>query len=86
MDCRCCEKWDTCLCGKPGHDNGTASGYSSGECQQFTDMCVSCIHGVGAPVECGIAEYACLTLDNYGRCTQFTRRDVNGAERFSRKA
>ena len=34
-DCRNCEQWDTCPCGKEGHENGTSIGYSIGECKEY---------------------------------------------------
>ena len=34
-DCRNCEKWNDCPCGKDGHKKGTAQGYSIGECKKF---------------------------------------------------
>lgn len=34
-DCRDCQKWETCPCGKPGHDKGTSIGYSIGECKDY---------------------------------------------------
>ena len=34
-DCRNCKKWDECLCGKEGHENGTSKGYSIGECKDY---------------------------------------------------
>ena len=35
-DCRDCLHWETCLCGKVGHNNGTSIGYSIGQCMDFT--------------------------------------------------
>ena len=35
LDCRDCEQWETCPCGKEGHDKGAAIGYSPGECREF---------------------------------------------------
>ena len=32
-DCRNCKHWETCPCGKQGHENGTSIGYSIGECK-----------------------------------------------------
>ena len=32
-DCRDCQEWETCPCGKPGHDKGASIGYSIGECK-----------------------------------------------------
>ena len=37
MDCRNCIQWETCLCGKPGHDKGTSIGYSIGECKEYQE-------------------------------------------------
>ena len=34
-DCRDCTNWETCACGKTGHEKGTSQGYSIGECQYF---------------------------------------------------
>ena len=34
-DCRYCDKWEECPCGKKGHDNGTSIGYSIGECKDY---------------------------------------------------
>ena len=34
-DCRDCNKWETCECGKQGHDKGTSIGYSIGECKEY---------------------------------------------------
>ena len=34
-DCRNCKKWESCPCGKEGHDNGTSIGYSIGECKEY---------------------------------------------------
>lgn len=36
-DCRNCVNWETCPCGKPGHDNGTSIGYSIGECKDYQE-------------------------------------------------
>ena len=34
-DCRDCRDWETCPCGKQGHENGTSIGYSTGACSEF---------------------------------------------------
>ena len=34
-DCRYCEEYKDCPCGKDGHENGTSQGYSKGECKNF---------------------------------------------------
>lgn len=36
-DCRNCTQWETCPCGKSGHEKGTSIGYSIGECTEFQD-------------------------------------------------
>jgi hypothetical protein len=41
-DCRICNKWDECPCGKEGHKNGTSIGYSIGECKEY-EPCGDCI-------------------------------------------
>lgn len=35
MDCRDCKEWESCPCGKDGHEKGTSQGYSIGECKDF---------------------------------------------------
>lgn len=34
-DCRDCQDYDICPCGREGHDNGTSIGYSIGECRDY---------------------------------------------------
>ena len=34
-DCRDCREWDTCSCGRPGHEGGTSLGYPTGACAEF---------------------------------------------------
>ena len=36
-DCRNCQEWESCSCGKIGHDNGTSVGYSIGECKHYKE-------------------------------------------------
>lgn len=36
-NCRDCNKWEFCECGKKGHENGTSKGYSIGECTHFLE-------------------------------------------------
>ena len=36
-DCRDCNEWESCECGKKGHENGTSKGYSIGECTHFIE-------------------------------------------------
>ena len=35
LTCQDCKKWETCECGKSGHESGTSIGYSVGECRDF---------------------------------------------------
>lgn len=37
MDCRDCQEWESCPCGKIGHDKGTSIGYSIGECTHYKE-------------------------------------------------
>lgn len=34
-DCRNCKKWDSCECGKVGHEKGISIGFSVGECKDY---------------------------------------------------
>ncbi len=57
-DCRDCVEWDTCPCGKEGHEKGTSMGYSSGECKWYCDRNIcktNELNGVGCD-ECVIAQ------------------------------
>lgn len=36
-DCRDCQEWESCPCGKAGHDKGTSIGYSIGECKHYKE-------------------------------------------------
>lgn len=36
-DCRDCQEWESCPCGKIGHDKGTTIGYSIGECKHYKE-------------------------------------------------
>lgn len=36
-DCRDCVQWETCQCGKTGHERGTSIGYSIGECKDYME-------------------------------------------------
>ena len=36
-DCRDCVRWETCPCGKTGHEKGTSIGYSIGECKDYVE-------------------------------------------------
>ena len=48
-DCRNCTQWETCPCGKSGHEKGTSIGYSIGQCTEFkekrTDFSVKSMTG-----------------------------------------
>lgn len=35
MDCRNCKHYDSCPCGKSGHEKGTSIGFSIGECKDY---------------------------------------------------
>lgn len=37
LDCRNCQKWETCPCGENGHRKGTSIGHSIGECKDYKE-------------------------------------------------
>ena len=37
QNCKNCKEWETCPCGKKGHENGTSQGYSIGECKEYKE-------------------------------------------------
>lgn len=37
-DCRNCKHYESCPCGKKGHDKGTSIGYSIGECKDYNPI------------------------------------------------
>lgn len=37
-DCRDCKHWNTCPCGKQGHDKGVSIGYSNGQCKDYEEV------------------------------------------------
>lgn len=66
-DCRDCNEWKSCECGKKGHENGTSKGYSIGECMHFIEAdkdCTDCIldgtdactRGAGRAVDAEVCE------------------------------
>ena len=36
-DCRNCQEWESCPCGKIDHDKETSIGYSIGECKEYKE-------------------------------------------------
>ena len=66
-DCRNCKHYESCSCGKKGHDKGTSIGYSIGECKDFEvnmNLYIKCPY-------CGeqVSPYMIVTGRYYFRCT-----------------